>query len=113
MKAAQGFNLRQFVEEVSSSIQGAADLLSLGQLLAANRERLGAALAQGSISEARAIVKQLCTDHPAVAGVVNYVMTQDVTSAINAIEMYDPALAASLRQNQTSFAQLQQQWPNA
>ena len=108
--SAPRFNLKEFIEGVSAGLQGASDVLSLGQLLAANRGRLGEALAQGSITEARAIVKQMCTDHPAIAGVVNYVMTQDVNSAINAIELYDPQLAAQLRQNQANFARLQTQW---
>jgi len=108
--AAPGFSLKEFFDDVAGGLSDAKELLSLGQLLAANRERLGVALAQGSIAEARAIVKQMCTDHPAIAGVVNYVMTSDVDSAINTIGLYDAELSESLRGCRTNFAELQRGW---
>jgi hypothetical protein len=108
-KAPQ-FNLKQLLDGVAETLESASELLTLGQLLAAHRGQLGHALAQGSLEESRAIVKQICKEHPAVAGVVNYIMTSDVDSAINAVGIYDGKLAETLRANKIQFAQLQQQW---
>lgn len=110
VEAEGSFNLKNFLDGVADVLGEASELLSLGQLLARHRGRLGQLLAQGSIVEARAVVKQICEEHPSVAGVVNYIMTNDVDSAINAVGLYDAQLADSLQLNREQFSRLQQQW---
>lgn len=100
-------NFKTLLDRVAPFLGDVDEAMSLVNLLAMYRGRLGEALAQGSITEARAIVKDLCSENPLVAGAVNYFMTQDPDSAINAIAMYDAKLAESLRANRVQFSELQ------
>ncbi len=103
-------DLKSLLDRVSPFLSDVNEALSLVNLLAMYRSRLGEALARSSIEESRAIVKDLCSENPLVAGFVNLAMTMDVDSAINAVGMYDAQLAETLRANRLQFAELQKQW---
>ena len=101
------FNLKDFLGELSDGIADLQALSSLGQQFAENREYIINNLRAGAIQQVRARIQLMCTEQPGIAGVVNFLMTSDPDSAINAIGMYDAELAASLRTCQANFAELQ------
>ena len=105
-------NLRDMFEGLKNVSDDLAAAAEIGTFLSANRLELVRGLREGAIEETRTLIRGFLFDVPAAAGIVNYLMTENPDTAINAIEQYDFALAESLRGCRENFVRLQTSWAN-
>lgn len=105
-------NLKQLFDGLKDVSEDLAAAAEIGTFLSANRLELVRGLRTGAIEEVRTLIREFLFDVPAAAGMVNYLMTENVDTAIGAIGMYDFALAESLRGCRENFVRLQTSWTN-
>lgn len=102
-------NLKELFDGLKNVSAASAEI---GTFLSAHRLELVKGLREGAIEKVRTLIRDFLIDVPAAAGIVNYLMTENVDTAIGAIGMYDFALAESLRGCRENFSRLQTQWAN-
>ena len=109
------FSLKSMLDGLGNLSDAIADVAAVSELVAflsEHRFELVKGLRDGAIEETRTLIRGFLFDVPAAAGIVNYLMTENPDTAINAIGMYDFALAESLRGCKENFVRLQTSWAN-
>ena len=97
-------DLFQTLQSVGNGLAAAG---SMAEWLSVHREEFVNAIQTASFEQARAMLHQLCIAHPEANGVIAWLMTSDVESAIAAIGIYDLELATALRDCKVNFEKLQ------